>query len=179
MRASMVGVLGALAIGCATTGCATTNSVSQPGGPRDVALTENGTYIRTNRDYSVEGVIARPIDEAFAQMMLAYSKLGIPTTTMDTGGHLLGNTAFSMQHRFNGEDVSRYFECGKDATGFPRADRYQITLSVVTTLRAQGPSETEVETLVTARGRDNGGTGADLYCSTTGHLETQLHKAAI
>lgn len=174
MRAAFLSVAGAIALG----GCVSTNpSPQRPGELRDVAQDQSGNVLRTTPDYAIKDVLAQPIDEAFAAMLLAYQKLGIQTATNDEANHRLGNTAVTVVHQFHGEDVSRFFECGRDAFGTPRADRYTITFAVITTLAPDGRGSTNVETLVTARGRDPGG-ASDLYCSTTGHLEAELIKAA-
>ena len=174
MRAALVGLAGAFALGCATAG----SSPQQAGALRDVAQNENGEILRTTPDYAIKGAVSRPIDEAYAGMLLAYQKLGIEATTNDPVKHTLGNTSVGAQHRFYGEDLSRFFECGRDAFNTPRADRYRLTFAVVTTLVAEGPTDTRVETFVTARGSDPGGNGSDVYCSTTGHLEGLLIKLA-
>jgi hypothetical protein len=118
--------------------------------------------------------VVQPVDEAFAALLLAYQKLGIVTATNDPVGHHIGNTSLTVLHRWNNEDVSRFFECGRDgATGTLRADRYRITFSVMSSLAAKGARETRIETVVTARGTDPGA-GGSVYCSTTGHLEALL-----
>jgi hypothetical protein len=174
MRAPFVIIAGAFALGCATTG----PSPQRQGELRDVVRTEDGLMLRTTPDYAISGALPKPVDESFAAMLLAYQKLGIEATTNDPGGRSIGNMAVLAVHRFNGEDLSRYFECGRDALGTPRADHYRITFAVVSTLMPDGPTATKVETLVTARGTDPGGNGSDVYCSTTGHLENEIVKTA-
>ncbi|HXB23109.1 MAG TPA: hypothetical protein VNV25_00120 [Gemmatimonadaceae bacterium] len=174
MRAPFVIIAGALALACTTVG----PSPQRQGELRDVVQTDNGQMYRTTPDYAITGALPKPIDEAYAAMLLAYQKLGIETTTNDPNGRSVGNMAVLVVHRFNGEDLSRYFECGRDALGTPRADHYRITFAVISTLVADGPTATKVETLVTARGTDPGGGGSDLYCSTTGHLENEIVKTA-
>jgi hypothetical protein len=174
MRAAFVGFAGALVVGCATTG----SSPQSNGELRDVVQTEGGQMLRTTPDYAIKGRVARPADEAFAGMLLAYQKLGIEATTNDPAGHTIGNASVTVLRRWNGEDLSRFFECGRDAFQTPRADRYRITFSVATTLAAEGTTDTKVQTLVTARGTDPGGNGGDAYCSSTGHLEGLLVKMA-
>lgn len=174
MRAAWVGLAGALALGCATG----SSTPQRQGELRDVIQTEDGNMLRTTPDYAIQGAVQRPIDEAYAALLVAYEKLGIETTTNDPAGHNVGNTAVNVLHRWNGEDLSRFFECGRDAFGTPRADRYRITFSAISSLTADGTGETKVETLVTARGSDPGGNGSDVYCSTTGHLEGLLIKLA-
>ena len=134
--------------------------------------------LRTTPDYAIKGGLAKPVDLSFADMLIAYEKIGIQTTTNDSGAHTVGNMQATALHRLNGEDLSRYFECGRDAFGTPRADRYRITFAVVSTLSMDGPNATKVETFVTARGSDPGGNGSDVYCSTTGHLESELIRIA-
>lgn len=174
MRAAFVGLAGALALGCVTA----SSSPQRQGELRDVYQTEDGLMLRTTPDYAIKGDVSRPIDEAYAALLLAYQKLGIETTTNDPVGHNLGNTSVDVLHRFNNEYLSRYFECGRDPLGGPRADHYRIRFAVISSLRPDGPSNTKVETLVTARGSDPGGDGADVYCSTTGQLEALLIKTA-
>ena len=174
MRAAFVGLAGAFALGCITA----SNSPQRQGELRDVVQTEDGQMLRTTPDYSIRDAIPKPVDEAFAAMLLAYQKLGIQTTTNDVDGHSVGNMSVTALRQFHGQDLSRYFECGRDAFNTPRADRYRITFSVVSTLAADGPGVTKVETLVTARGNDPSGNGNDVYCSTTGHLEALLIETA-
>jgi hypothetical protein len=173
MRVAFVIIAGALALACATVG----PSPQRQGELRDVVRTDNGQMYRTTPDYAITGALPKPVDEAFAAMLLAYQKLGIEATTNDTGTHSVGNMAVLAVHQFNGEDLSRYFECGRDALGTPRADHYRITFAVVSTLTKDGPTATKVETFVTARGSDPGGS-SDVYCSTTGHLENEIVQMA-
>ncbi|HZS58444.1 MAG TPA: hypothetical protein VFA43_04190 [Gemmatimonadaceae bacterium] len=174
MRAVFVGLAAAAALGCATAG----SSSQSTGELRDVAHNENGQMLRTTPDYAITGSVSRPVDEAYAGMLLAYQKLGIEAAINDPVNHHVGNTAVNVLHRWNGEDLSRFFECGRDAFQTPRADQDRITFSVVTTLGAAGTADTKVETLVTARGTDPGANGSTVYCSTTGHLEALLLKLA-
>jgi hypothetical protein len=174
VRPTFVAVLGVLACGCLSA----SPGPPQPAAAREVMTTEDGSILRTNPDYAIKGTINLPLDEAYAAMLVAYSKLGIEATTNDSGAHVVGNASMTVVHQFQREDLSRFFECGRDALGGPRADHYRVTFSAISTLTAVGPQATEVETLVTAKGSDPGGNGSDVYCSTTGHLEAALVRAA-
>lgn len=173
MRAAFLCVAGAVTLGCATAG-----TIPQQGQSRDVVQTENGDMLRTTPDYAQTDYVVEPVDEAYANLLLAYQKLGIEATTNDPVGHHVGNTSVALLHQFNHQSLSSFFECGRDGFGTPRADRYRIVVSVVSSLAADGANGTKVETMVTARGIDSGGTGTDVYCSTTGHLEALLIKMA-
>jgi hypothetical protein len=173
VRPTFVAVVGALACGCVSGN----QGPPQTAASREVTTTEDGSILRTTPDYAIRGVINLPLDEAYAAMMVAYARLGIEATTNDSGGHVVGTTSMTVVHRFRDLDLSRYFECGRDAVGAPRADRYRVTFSAISTLSADGPSNSKVETLVTAKGSDPGGNGSDVYCSTTGRLEADLIKA--
>ena len=174
MKATFLILAGAFAVGCASAG----PTPQSQGQLRDVVQTENGLILRTTPDYSSRDDLAKPSDEAYAAMLLAYQKLGITVTTNDPVHRTVGNAEVLVVHRLNGEDLSRYFECGRDAMQTPRADHDRITFSVMSTLSADGSNGTRVETLVTARGTDPSATGTEVYCSTTGHLENELIKAA-
>lgn len=123
--------------------------------------------------------LGAPIDSAYAGILMAYRSLGIDIKTSDPAQHVLGNRHLVVMRRFLGSPLSTFFSCGNDpALGTPRADSYQMIISVVSTLVAKDANNTTVTTLATAQANDLATSASSVYCSSTGKLERSLLKAA-
>ena len=73
-------------------------------------------------------------DSAAVQLQAAYAVVGIPITLQDAATGRLGNPRFVTRSRIANEPMSRFLNCGQTLTG-NRADRDQITISIVSTVR--------------------------------------------
>jgi hypothetical protein len=76
--------------------------------------------------------------------------------------------------------MSRWISCGTTMMT-NHADRDQITMSVVSTVHPAPGGGSTVETLLTATARDrsSGNVGDFQNCTTTGELETRIHRMAV
>jgi hypothetical protein len=170
------------ALGCATGGA------TPEGGSRSVAETQfSGTNregrdahtLISNADLGSQNIVAAPVDTAYAAIATAYRSLGVDIKTSDPSQHMLGNRHIVMMHSWLGSRLSTFFNCGYDpALGTPRADSYQMIISVVSTLSAKDAQNTRVTTLATAQANDLATSASSVYCSSTGKIERSLLKAA-
>jgi hypothetical protein len=174
----------ALAAGLAA--CAT---ASTPGTePAPSAQTSRTVIVTTDQTNVPEVSTSIPVasrttttlspDTAFALVEGAYAALGIPVTLRLPDAHQIGNQRFTARGHLNGHLLSTYVNCGQTLV-INHADQDQIIMSIVTTVRRTG-SGSAVETLVTANAvdRTSGNAGAMMNCTSTGALETALHRAA-
>lgn len=168
-------------LGCATGGGA------PAGGLRDVAETEPGAnngrggqhVIYSSADLGEEADVPASLDTAYAAMAMAYQSLGAEIKTSDPSQHLIGNRHIVVMRTWLGSRLSTFFSCGNDpAIGTPRADSYQLIISVVSTLSAKDAQNTRVTTLATAQANDLGTSASAVYCPSTGKIERSLLKAA-
>lgn len=127
---------------------------------------------------STVGTAIRP-DSAVVRLQAAYALVGIPITLQDAATGRLGNPRFVTRSRIANEPMSRFVNCGQTITG-NRADRDQITMSIVTTVRPGPNGGSQVETLLTASAQDrtSGNVGDMIPCTTRGALESRIHSAA-
>ena len=118
-------------------------------------------------------------DTALIMLQAAYAANNIPVTLIDPATLRIGNPRFQVRSRLNDEPLSRYVNCGQTMTA-NHADRDQITMSIITTVRPAPGGGSQVETLLTATAQDrtSGNVGDMLPCTTRGALESRIHRAA-
>jgi hypothetical protein len=159
-------------------GCA-----SKQAPPPAAATTQNRTrfdasdarydFETTSRATIVERRIDAPVDRAWKLLPTVFDSLGIPVEHSDSRTHSLGNRAVRVRRQLAGTRLSRLVDCGRSAAGF-NADRYQVTLSVVTTLAPAPDGGTSAYTVVEGRATDPGVAGDPVRCATTGQLESLI-----
>jgi hypothetical protein len=176
------------AVALAAWGCASGGGAAPPeGGLRDLVETGNGgtggrdaSHIAYgSADMGEQAVLPAPIDSAYASLLMSYQSLGLQIKTSDPAQHVLGNRHIVVMRTWLGSRLSTFFNCGNDpALGTPRADSYQLIISVVSTLSAKDANSTTITTLTTAQANDLATSASSVYCSSTGKLERTLLKAA-
>lgn len=168
-------------------GCASGGNTTPEGGIRDVAETTPGPsdaregphIMYTNSDLPNDAVVPSSLDSAYAALQIAYRSLGMEIKTSDPAQHMLGNRHIVVMRTFLGSPLSTFFSCGMDpAVGRPRADTYQLVISVVSTLTAKDAGDTRVSTLASAQANDIATSASSVYCPSTGKLERSLLRAA-
>jgi hypothetical protein len=149
-------------------------------GPQSANGNHNGQASGyTTSDLGMQTYVSVPLDTAYTALKKAYLSLGLEITTQDAGAHVVGNDRVSVRHKMLGRNLSAFFNCGLDAaTGWPRADHYQVVFSVVSTLSNANAGRTRVVTLVTGQASDLATSASAVYCSSTGLMETTLLKTA-
>ena len=133
----------------------------------------------TTSDLGMLTTVPVPLDSAYSALTKAYATLGLPVTTNDPAEHTVGNRHVVVLHKMMGRNLSAFFSCGIDAVmGRQRADTYKVSFSMVSTLTKNDAGSTRVITLVTGMASDIATSASDVYCSSTGVLETALLNAA-
>lgn len=184
MKRSVVCAVAAMVWGLV--GCASGGQAPE-GGVRDVAQTlpsesssrEGSHIIYGNADVGEESFVPVPLDTAYDAMTMAYKSLGVDIMTSDPAQHVLGNRHIVVMRTWLGSRLSTFFNCGNDpAIGTPRADSYQLIISVVSTLSPKDGQNTRVTTLASATATDLATSASAVYCPSTGKIERSLLKAA-
>lgn len=118
-------------------------------------------------------------DTALLMLQAAYAANGIEVTLIEPREGRIGNPRFIVRGSLNREPLSHYVTCGRTING-ERADRDQIQMSVVTTVRPGPNGGSVIATLLTASAQDrtSGVVGDMMPCSTRGALESKIHRAA-
>lgn len=103
-----------------------------------------------------------------------YGDLKIPIGTTDPATRTYGNTSLVLGRSLGGQPVSRYLSCGTDAFGVSLAERYRVTMSVVTILTPGQNGKTHVETRVSGSAANPSVSDARVECTSTGALEETI-----
>lgn len=119
---------------------------------------------------AVARTVAAPLDSIWAALPGVYETLGIAGAGADPEQKLYGNPAFKPR-RIDGERLSRYIDCGRGVTAAPRADEFDVTMSVITRLAPAAGGGTLVTTTVQASGKPRAVSGNPVFCPSKGTLE--------
>jgi hypothetical protein len=131
---------------------------------------------------AAETEVARPktlamnVDRVWSALPAVYESLGIPVAELNQGSRTIGNPGLRVRGRLGDTRLSRYLDCGA-AQGGPNAETYNVTLSVLTSVQAQGEAATAVLTDVQASARPVSLAGEPVRCSTKGALENRIADA--
>ncbi|HEX8394684.1 MAG TPA: hypothetical protein VF665_20225 [Longimicrobium sp.] len=168
-----------LAAAVCLTGCAGMKStVSAPDEElRSVVRLHTARGVRdlelTRRTFDQPRFVRMQWDAGLAALPAVYEQLGIPSAAMlNQDDQLFGRRYMRTRHSLGGVRMSRYLNCGSTFVAGP--DTYELTLTVMTTLRPTGGGSM-VRTWVDATGRDPAGSGTQpVQCSSTGLLEREI-----
>ena len=111
---------------------------------------------------------------AWAALMRAYTKLGMPISASFPDKHLLGTGPFRAHHRLGGEALSQYLDCGSSITG-DNADQYEVTLRVVSEIEPVG-AQSVVRSQLAATAIAVGSSNSALHCSSKHTLERRIAR---
>lgn len=103
-----------------------------------------------------------------------YGDLRIPIGTTDPANRMYGNTSLVLNRSLGGQPVSKYLSCGTDAFGVSLADRYRVSMSVLTILTPGQNGKTHVETRVSGTAANPSVSDARADCTSTGALEEAI-----
>jgi len=117
--------------------------------------------------------VAAPVDSVRAALPTVFQALGIPQAGADPEQRVFGNPEFRPR-RIDGERLSRYIDCGMGITAVPKADDYDVTMSVLTRLTPATNGGTVVATTVGATGKPRGVSGNSVHCPSKGTLEARI-----
>ncbi len=115
--------------------------------------------------------VAAAAGRVWSVLPAVYEELGIPVTTMVDRDRLLGNKQAAVVRRLAGERPSAFLDCGVDGLGLPLADRYRITMSLLTSVSPTSDTASKIQTQVDAKAVQQGTSGDAVICNTTGRLE--------
>ncbi len=129
--------------------------------------------------YNEPGVGIRTIDVAAATVWRVvggvYAQLEIPIEHTNPPVMEIGNQGYRAR-RIGGDRMNTFVDCGSDLSG-PLANRYDITLSVITRITSKGEESSEILTIVDAFGRPSAVSGNPIHCQSRGTLEQRVAQA--
>ena len=153
-----------------TAACA--SSSSSLGRADEVAVVGASNLRIRQSDGAKITTLSFPIDRVWAVLPAVYDSLSIPLTEMDPMKHRIGNSGMKAYKTLGKTSLAQYLDCG-NTQGFPSAETYEIQLSVLTQVSADGNGST-MATILEAAGRPLSISGGYTKCTSTGALENRL-----
>jgi hypothetical protein len=163
----------------ALAGCASSQSTpnTEPRATETVRVaTSAGTRgIRTTPyQDSYVGTVAFPIASVWAALPAAYDSVGLRLTTADAGSHTMGNEGVVLRRVLGKTALSKYVDCGKTQIDH-NADTYDVNLSLLTRVAADGSGATKITTTLAAAAKPISFSGDYVRCFSLGKLEARLN----
>lgn len=161
-----------LAMLAVLTGCASSSTITPAS--RSETVYAGSTALKINPDNgATTKTLNAPLDRIWLQLPAAYDSVGVPLTLMDPKRHVMGNEGFKIRQTLAKRRLSGYFECGSTQVG-PNADSYEVHLTVLTTLEADGAQRTKMTTTVSALAKPMQFAQDYSRCSSKSTLESKI-----
>lgn len=172
-------LLSACATGGSTTGGNTSGGSTSGAAAGSRPATETvrlgrlGSLTMSNTPTADVSRIPYSVDAVWRIMPSVFDSLGVPVATIDPAGRVIGNPGYKTRQRLGKAPLSRYLDCGNTQIG-PNADSYDVFLTVLTTVRAEGEAGASLSTIVEAKARPVTYNQAYSNCSTKGGIERRI-----
>lgn len=152
------------------TACASSPADTPAPRERMVVLDEE-TRLRNESVVRADTVHA-PVQATMAALVETYLTMEIPITDVDEAANRL-ETHDVRVRRIDGARMSRWLDCGTGISG-QRADSYQVTVTLLSSVLPAGPSASRVVTDLDGNARPRDTSGSAVYCSSRGTLEARI-----
>lgn len=170
MRSPMM-ILVTLALGaCAGTPAAgpeRTTRVAISSGAGSLGATE------LHHDHARSRTLPLHPDSVWRGLPLVYERLGVEGAGLVPGQPVYGAQNFRPR-RIEGQRLSSWIDCGTGMTATPKADEYQVTMSLLSRVTPDDEGATRVETVLTASARPRTQAGDPVNCQSNGKLEARV-----
>jgi hypothetical protein len=170
---------GALAAVTFATACASGGASSTAAGTGTVSQSLPGTQagsmvVTTSNTADVVAVPFSP-DAVFRILPSVYDSVAVSVNTIDPAKRVIGNNGFKVRTRLGKKYLSQLMDCGNSQIG-PNADTYDVFLSVLTTVMADGTTGARIATVLDAQARPATYNQPYSRCTTKGALELRISE---
>ncbi len=158
------------------TACASSTSTSAPPTAKPATQTiGSGTGALVMSASASADVTHLPysVDAVWRILPSVFDSVGIVVATVDQARKSIGNPGYKVRARLGKVTLSRYLDCGNTQIG-PNADSYDVFLSVMTTVVAEGAQGATLSTIVDAQARPATFNQAYSRCSSKGGIEIKI-----
>ena len=170
-------IVAAVLLSACASGSSTSSTTGAAPGSRPatetVRLGRLGSLTMSNAPTADVSRIPHPADAVWRIMPSVFDSLGVPVATIDPAGRVIGNPGYKTRQRLGKAPLSRYLDCGNTQIG-PNADSYDVFLTVLTTVRANGAEGAALSTVVEAKARPVTYNQAYSNCSSKGGIERRI-----
>jgi hypothetical protein len=145
------------------------------GTPMDqqIPIARGRSYTRPVDTLGLESAVPRSADKAWEVLAAVYADLGLDINFREPEGHRLGSCFQRVRTRLGKEPLSTFVDCG-ETRGAPNADRYEVAITVLTTVRPRPDGSASLFTFVLGVGLDEASSTNRRWCYSRGALEERI-----
>lgn len=149
------------------------------GTPMDqqIPVQRNRRIAQTVDTLGVEGEVPAPAQSVWAALPAVYADLGLEVNFREPGPRRTGTCYQQLHGRLGKELLSAFVDCS-DSRSVPNADRFEVSLTVLTTV-VQAGDKTRIHTFVLGVGNDPTTSNARIWCYSKGVLEARIQAALV
>jgi hypothetical protein len=156
---------------CASSG--STGSTSARPATQTIGRGDIGTLVVSSGASAEVAKVSQAADAVWRIMPSVFDSLGVPITDMDPARKEIGNAGYRIRNRLGKVSLSRYIDCGSTQIG-PNADNYDVVLTVMAVVTADGPTAATITTRVEAQARPATYNQQYSRCSSKGGIEARI-----
>jgi hypothetical protein len=168
-------------------GCASTHSTTPA---EDVAVTPNTVRIETPgsaameartvaEDRSVVTTIKTTPEIAWTKLPAVFGELQLPVAGYIDAARQITAKNVRVRGHLGRIRMSQIVTCGSDMTGDDKANTYEVSLDVISSVKPAEGGQAAITTMVTANARPMAVSGDPVRCVTTGSLEKRIATAVL
>lgn len=168
-------LLSVVPVSLALAACASSSGGPTPSRPatQTMGSADVGTITVTNASTADVSHLPYSVDAVWRIMPSVFDSVGVPITLLDQASHSIGNQGYKLRGRLGKTILSRLIDCGNTQIG-PNADTYDVYLSVVTTVQAEGATGAKLSTVVDAKARPITYNQGYSNCASRGGIEIKI-----
>ena len=167
--------LGLLVLSCVAACASSSGGAATSARPatQTVGRGDIGTLVMSNSGGSDVFKVPHSADAVWKVLPSVFDSLAIPVNSIDPASKEIGNSALKIRSRLGKVYLSRYLECGSTQLG-PNADSYDVVLTVMTKVTADGAAASSLGTTVQAQAKPATYNQGYNQCSSKGAIEKRL-----
>lgn len=149
------------------------------GTPMDqqIPINRSRAYARALDTLGVESVVPIPPAKIWEILAAVYTDLGLEINFREPESLRIGACYQKFRTRLGKEMLSTYVDCG-ETRGVPNADRYEVALTVLTTVVPNSSGTSSLFTFVLGVGLDSSSSTNRRWCYSSGALEERIRARA-
>ncbi len=145
------------------------------GTPMDqqIPINRGRGYTRAIDTLGVELTVTASAAKAWEVLAAVYTDLGLEINFREPAAVRLGSCFQKVRSRLGKKPLSTFVDCG-DTNGLPNADRYEVAITVLTTVRPHPNGGASLFTFVQGVGLDGASSTNRRWCYSRGTLEERI-----
>lgn len=140
---------------------------------RQLPINRGRGYTQTIDTLGLESVVPASAEGGWEVLAAVYADWGLEINFREPKALRLGSCFQKVRSRLGKESLSTFVDCG-ETRGAPNADRYEVAITVLTTVRPRSNGGASLFTFVLGVGLDGASSTNRRWCYSRGALEERI-----